>query len=212
MKKLNAVTESSKRICKVDGCGKPHNAKGYCKLHYNKYLRNLPPENSDNVCKVEGCNRRVVAKGHCMNHYYSRKRSKGIRQPKTYQNNEVIIKIDALNYASSLIEEGKISRKDLAAELGIQRPRLSEYLNGKRELPLYIRKSIEMHRRLSLINEAWLKAVKMVEEDPENPLVLEAYRLADQDHKYINKKRYPLKELFFLFLADLKEGDFPFSR
>lgn len=30
---------ATKRICSVDGCDKPHSAKGYCGKHYRKWLR-----------------------------------------------------------------------------------------------------------------------------------------------------------------------------
>ncbi len=30
---------ATKRICSVEGCDKPHSAKGYCGKHYRKWLR-----------------------------------------------------------------------------------------------------------------------------------------------------------------------------
>ena len=33
----------SKRICIIDGCGKPHDSKGYCHPHYNKWKRTGSP-------------------------------------------------------------------------------------------------------------------------------------------------------------------------
>lgn len=35
---------ANKRICSVDGCGKPHDSKGFCKLHARRYRENNSPE------------------------------------------------------------------------------------------------------------------------------------------------------------------------
>jgi CRP-like cAMP-binding protein len=53
-------TSVDKRICKVPGCGKPVNARGYCPAHY----RMTRP-----ICKVPGCTKRSQAFGYCPSHY-----------------------------------------------------------------------------------------------------------------------------------------------
>jgi CRP-like cAMP-binding protein len=53
-------TGVDKRICKVPGCGKQVNARGYCPAHY----RMTRP-----ICKVPGCTKRSQAHGYCPSHY-----------------------------------------------------------------------------------------------------------------------------------------------
>jgi hypothetical protein len=63
--------------CTLDGCGRPHKARGYCQTHYMQLkrgapvtpaikvrVRNKPPE-----CVEDGCNEPVKAKGFCRTHY-----------------------------------------------------------------------------------------------------------------------------------------------
>lgn len=62
------------RVCSVDGCENKHQAKGYCKLHYNHWLRYGRPGrirnwNPGGVCSVDGCGQPVKAKSYCGAHY-----------------------------------------------------------------------------------------------------------------------------------------------
>lgn len=43
--------------CKVDGCARPHHAKGYCKLHYRQIVLAQRLENT--FCSVPGCSKPV---------------------------------------------------------------------------------------------------------------------------------------------------------
>lgn len=60
-----------KKICYMDGCGKPHNAKGLCQAHYKRLkLYGSPhllatPKNKGKTCWCEGCDRPAVARGLC---------------------------------------------------------------------------------------------------------------------------------------------------
>jgi hypothetical protein len=49
------------RLCSVEGCGRKHDAMGWCKKHYF--------ENKPGRCLVEGCNRRPHCRALCRNHY-----------------------------------------------------------------------------------------------------------------------------------------------
>lgn len=65
---------SSGKICSVEGCNKPYSAKGYCKMHYSRVLRNGDTEplvqlDHEETCSVEGCDKTYYAKGLCKNHY-----------------------------------------------------------------------------------------------------------------------------------------------
>ena len=62
------------RICKVENCEKEHFAKGYCRLHYNRFLLTGSPEriscvNKGKVCKAPGCTKPAVVLGCCSVHY-----------------------------------------------------------------------------------------------------------------------------------------------
>ena len=63
--------------CQVEGCSRPRDAKGLCRVHYNRlrwhgdvgpadirvhHLRRL-------ACSVEGCERPAVSHGYCMTHW-----------------------------------------------------------------------------------------------------------------------------------------------
>jgi hypothetical protein len=63
-------------FCQVDGCTRPHKARGLCQTHYAQYIRGVeltpirsrvrekPPE-----CVEEGCAEPVKSKGLCKMHY-----------------------------------------------------------------------------------------------------------------------------------------------
>jgi len=64
-------------ICKIEGCGKPHKAAGYCPGHYARWRRGATPDSPlqargvarGTACSVEGCTSDVVARGLCKVHY-----------------------------------------------------------------------------------------------------------------------------------------------
>lgn len=68
--------------CSLDGCGKPHLAKGLCRMHYYR-LRNTgstdarPPAPREH-CSVEGCPSVVKSRSFC-NRHYQQWRAGGIR-------------------------------------------------------------------------------------------------------------------------------------
>lgn len=56
--------------CKVEGCTGKHEAKGYCKKHYQQIQRHgIIREDFLEQCKVEGCDEKHEAKGYCKKHY-----------------------------------------------------------------------------------------------------------------------------------------------
>ena len=62
------------RTCSVEGCEGKHAAKGYCKLHYNHWLRYGQPGRKRNwnpgaTCSVEGCEKPAKALTYCGAHY-----------------------------------------------------------------------------------------------------------------------------------------------
>jgi hypothetical protein len=71
----NAVTPPD-RMCAVGGCEEPRQAKGFCSMHYARYLRNGDPGPAGkknlplpDECTVAGCAEVPLAKGLCGMHW-----------------------------------------------------------------------------------------------------------------------------------------------
>lgn len=60
----------TKKICSVDGCDNKTNSKGFCKMHYNRFVRHGDPNYTKyrEVCTISGCNKKHVANGYCGMH------------------------------------------------------------------------------------------------------------------------------------------------
>jgi alpha-tubulin suppressor-like RCC1 family protein len=65
-----------KGICGVEGCDRPHNARGWCKMHYKRWLANgdvgpagLLRGPDREGCEVDGCAKPHEAHGYCILHY-----------------------------------------------------------------------------------------------------------------------------------------------
>jgi hypothetical protein len=55
-------TRRRRGLCSVEGCGRPHSAKGFCNMHYlRQYL-------AGRLCSIVGCWRRYRANGLCRFH------------------------------------------------------------------------------------------------------------------------------------------------
>lgn len=66
------------KICSIEGCGRAHYAKGFCSLHYERFLKygdplfvqkKRPPNFKDVICSIEGCCTPIFSKGLCRSHY-----------------------------------------------------------------------------------------------------------------------------------------------
>jgi len=63
--------------CTMEGCGRPHKARGYCQTHYMQFKRGLAPVGpirsrvsvKPDECAEDGCAEPVKAKGLCKAHY-----------------------------------------------------------------------------------------------------------------------------------------------
>lgn len=63
---------AAQRICSVDGCGKPHQARGFCSTHdyrMRKHGATEIPVRVKDICAAPGCGRFIVAGGLCDRHY-----------------------------------------------------------------------------------------------------------------------------------------------
>lgn len=60
------------RICEVEGCERKHDAKGYCRIHYERHKKGRPmdaPGRGERICDVDNCEQYHKAKGKCAFHY-----------------------------------------------------------------------------------------------------------------------------------------------
>ena len=55
---------SQGRVCKVDGCQRKHEAKGWCAFHYAQFR-------TKKSCTLRGCSAPILARGLCVRHYRS---------------------------------------------------------------------------------------------------------------------------------------------
>ena len=76
-------------ICSVDGCDKPHKARGWCNSHYGRFKRGVEvgvslrqrDRNKPSCCIEEGCDSPVKAKGLCHKHYQALLRYGFVKNP-----------------------------------------------------------------------------------------------------------------------------------
>lgn len=64
------------RTCSIDGCERPYKARGWCQLHYRRWLANGDPSSlqcvssyGEAVCAVAECERPAYGRGYCTLHY-----------------------------------------------------------------------------------------------------------------------------------------------
>lgn len=66
------------KICCIDGCAKPVSARGWCKMHYTRWLRHGSPfvnknlivaKNKGMLCQTVGCDNYAMTRGYCQKHY-----------------------------------------------------------------------------------------------------------------------------------------------
>lgn len=64
-------------VCTLEGCDRPHKARGYCQTHYMQFKRGITPVGpirtrvsaKPDECAEDGCSEPVKAKGLCKMHY-----------------------------------------------------------------------------------------------------------------------------------------------
>lgn len=63
---------AAKSVCSIDGCGKPHSARGWCRMHYMRWLTHGSPHSNPfkprGTCSAKGCDRRHFRHGYCAAH------------------------------------------------------------------------------------------------------------------------------------------------
>ena len=54
--------------CRIEGCKRAYQAKGYCFFHYDKWKDGELPKARYKTCSKEGCHKKVAAHGLCAEH------------------------------------------------------------------------------------------------------------------------------------------------
>lgn len=63
----------AQRTCTIDGCMKPHSARGYCPMHYRRFKKHgdalYEPEPRPTECIIPDCGKKPYGHGWCQAHY-----------------------------------------------------------------------------------------------------------------------------------------------
>src|SRR5437763_6910225 len=62
------VAKGKGNACRIEGCKRAYQAKGYCFFHYDKWKAGELPKARYKTCSKEGCLKKVVAHGLCAEH------------------------------------------------------------------------------------------------------------------------------------------------
>ena len=88
--------------CKVEGCGRAKDTRGYCSTHYMRFLRGSPPMDTpikgqtsryakNPQCSAIGCRDKSRYNQLCPFHYQRHKRGKDLYAPRYHRSRQVCI-------------------------------------------------------------------------------------------------------------------------
>ncbi|MFA6034431.1 MAG: vegetative protein [Myxococcota bacterium] len=63
---------ATEKKCKVEGCKRPYQAKGYCVTHYKKWKAGEMPKARFRRCFETECKKKEFGRGLCEEHYYAK--------------------------------------------------------------------------------------------------------------------------------------------
>jgi hypothetical protein len=66
--------KGSGKSCRIEGCKRAYQAKGYCFFHYDKWKAGELPKGRYKTCSKEGCLKKVAAHGLCAEHQAKKKK------------------------------------------------------------------------------------------------------------------------------------------
>lgn len=91
---------ATSRVCSVDGCVRPVNARGWCSMHLSRWQRHGEvggPESTyrpDAACSIEGCGRLSQARGLCGMHYARLRKNGSTADPRPGLLDRVMSKVE----------------------------------------------------------------------------------------------------------------------
>lgn len=125
--------------CQVEGCTRPHKARGYCQAHYQHYKRGVPiraeikerdTQPPEHCTAEEGCTNPVKARGLCFVHYQRRLRHGHTRYTDRKRPPKICATegCDSHVYAKGHCHQHYQRRKLTAQKYGVSPERLAEML------------------------------------------------------------------------------------
>lgn len=111
------------RSCSVEGCLEPHDARGYCKRHYDRWrYSGSPLKPAKRACLAEGCEQLAYGKGYCPKHYARVRRHGDPYICWGKKEGELTRRAQQLGVSPSLVGKG----------LGVTRQRADQLLNPQK--------------------------------------------------------------------------------
>ena len=98
-----ADTPTTDKVCSVELCDRKSSARGWCKMHYKRWMRTKDPlairpgrpSRKEVGCNFDGCNNPHNAKGYCLTHYFRWKKYKDpsitVEKHRSYTDNGYVI-------------------------------------------------------------------------------------------------------------------------
>lgn len=116
-------------VCTVEGCGRPHKARGYCAVHYQHWMRGMPinpivrtrDRNGPETCTADGCAEGVKAKGLCATHYARLLRHGHVKKTRRTQPTKVctVEGCDSHFYALGLCHQHWLRSRKMKEQYGL---------------------------------------------------------------------------------------------
>jgi hypothetical protein len=122
------------RTCAVEGCMRPLRARGFCEMHYGRFMKDGQPGEVESrkrrrlgACDIEDCEREAIARGLCRTHYARQRKSGvmggGIRKPMKRNGPCSVDGCDRLTFARGFctLHHGRILRTGETGPAGLLR-------------------------------------------------------------------------------------------
>jgi hypothetical protein len=128
------------RTCTVDGCNRPHDARGYCNTHYRRWrLYGDPLEPSHvatrGVCSFDGCTNAHRSQGFCSTHYKQARREGTVTKVATRGSRALVDVAARIEDVEWMVYTGE-NLNGAAERIGIEPDSLAKWLsdNGRPDL------------------------------------------------------------------------------
>ncbi len=178
----NSVGERPVRpVCGAEGCDRPHEARGYCFMHYDRLRRTgdvqadrpkQKPAGRERLfdgCQVPGCDRPHIARGFCSRHYMQERARNGGTWRTAPQSRSQRWTPERVALLDQMLEEGR-PRAEIADALNTTETAIRQavaqipLLRHERERHLTLQATMDLMGvsravLLGWISNGWLRAV-----------------------------------------------------